>query len=296
MRLIITLSRSGLRCVTACILTKQTIGSEQNLRSGQCEPCFPEIKQRMPSLANCYLPFINQLLVAGSDKRLCIIDALSNQLDDLRAALHGVPYNWMFREVGNDGELLESAANAGNVRRQIGRFASKILGLPVTTKALGRQAAISGVQSNAAVSTADLAKCIGVTERTLPIYNTVSRETWRKVADAMAGIVEPAKVHSGADYKFEPKAYSLLPDEPTSSNAAAPVVPNTIPNMIMRNQSNPVVPNTMPNMVLPKCRPLIRTSPLSPSLCTLCTTCSLWVWVVTAFWWPFQWAFQFLFR
>ena len=75
MRLIITLSRSGLRCVTACILTKETVGSEQNLRSGQCEPCFPEIKQRMPSLANSDLPFFNQLLVAGPDKRLCIIEA-----------------------------------------------------------------------------------------------------------------------------------------------------------------------------------------------------------------------------
>ena len=137
MRLIITLSRSGLRCVTACIWTKETIGSEQNLRSGQCAPNFPEIKQRMPSLANSDVPFFNQLLVAGPDKRLCIIEALSNQLDDLRAAPPGVPYNWMFREVGDDGQLLESAANAGNVRRQIGRFASKVLGRPVTTKALG---------------------------------------------------------------------------------------------------------------------------------------------------------------
>ena len=46
-------------------------------------------------------------------------------------------------------------------------------------------------------------------------------------------------VHSATDCKFEPKAYSLLPDEPTSCNAAAPVAPNTIPN-------------TMPNMVLPQ--------------------------------------------
>ena len=115
MRRIITLSQSGLRCVTACILTKETIGSEQNLRSGQCEMNFPEIKQRMPSLANSDVPFFNQLLVAGPDKRLCIIAALSNQLDDLRAAPPGVPYNWMFREVGDDSQLLESAANAGNV-------------------------------------------------------------------------------------------------------------------------------------------------------------------------------------
>ena len=46
-------------------------------------------------------------------------------------------------------------------------------------------------------------------------------------------------VHSATDCKFEPKAYSLLPDEPISSNAAPPVAPNTIPN-------------TMPNMVLPQ--------------------------------------------
>ena len=140
----------------------------------------------------------------------------------------------MFREVGDDGQLLESAANAANVRRQIAPFASKVLGRPVTTKALGRQAAISHVQSNAAVSTAYLAKYIGVNERTLPIYNNVSKETRRKVADAMAG-----NVHSATDCKFEPKAYSLLPVEPTSSNAAAPVAPHTIPN-------------TMPNMVLPQ--------------------------------------------
>ena len=178
----------------------------------------------MPSLANSDLPFFNQLLVAGPDKGLCIIEALSNQLDDLRAAPPGVPYNWTFREGGNDGQLLESAANAGTVRRQIGRFASKVLGRPVTTKAFARQAAISRIQSNVAVSTADLTKCIGVLDRTLPIYNTVSRETRRKVADAMAGNVEPAKVHSATHSKFEPKAYSLLPDEPTSSNAATPVV------------------------------------------------------------------------
>ena len=91
MRLIITLSQSGLRCVTACILTKETIGSEQNLRSGQCEPNLPDIKQRMPSYANSDLPFSNQLLVAGPDKRLCIIKALSNHLDDLRTAPPGVP-------------------------------------------------------------------------------------------------------------------------------------------------------------------------------------------------------------
>ena len=46
-------------------------------------------------------------------------------------------------------------------------------------------------------------------------------------------------VHSATDCKFEPTAYSLLPDEPISSNAAPPVAPNTIPN-------------TMPNMVLPQ--------------------------------------------
>ena len=34
MRLIISLGRSRLRCLTACILTKEPIGSEQNLRSG----------------------------------------------------------------------------------------------------------------------------------------------------------------------------------------------------------------------------------------------------------------------
>ena len=101
------------------------------------------------------------------------------------------------------------------------------------------------------MSTADLAKCIGVTERTLQIYNTVSKETRRNVADAMVGNVEPAKVHSATDCKFEPKAYSLLPDEPTSSNAAAAVVPNTIPNMFMHIPSNPVVPNANPNMILP---------------------------------------------
>ena len=133
--------------MNACILTKETVTSEQNFCSGQCEPCFPKIKQRMPSLANSDLPFFNQLLMAGPDKRLCIIEALSNQLDDLRAAPPRVPYNWMFREVGDDGQLLETAANAGNVRRQIGLFATKVLGRPVTTKALGRQAAISCVQS-----------------------------------------------------------------------------------------------------------------------------------------------------
>ena len=64
----------------------------------------------------------------------------------------------MFRELGDDGQLQESVANDGNVRRQIGRFASKVRGWPVTTKALGRQAAISRFQSNTAVSIADLAK------------------------------------------------------------------------------------------------------------------------------------------
>ena len=137
MRLIITLSRSGLRCVTACILTKETIGSEQNLSSGQCEPNFPEIKQRMPSLSNrtCRSSISYWWLGRTNDcasSKLCRIS-----LANLRAAPLGVPYTWMFREVGDDGQLLESAANAGNVRRQIGRFASKVLGRPVTTKALG---------------------------------------------------------------------------------------------------------------------------------------------------------------
>ena len=91
MRLIITLIRSGLRCVTTCILTKETVGSEQNLHSAQCERCFSEIKQRMPSLANSDVPFFNQLLVAGPDKRLCIIEAVSNQLDGLHVAPPGVP-------------------------------------------------------------------------------------------------------------------------------------------------------------------------------------------------------------
>ena len=58
-----------------------------------CEPSFPNIKQQMPSLANSDLPFWNQLLVAGSDKRLYIIDALCNQLEDVHAAPQGVPYN-----------------------------------------------------------------------------------------------------------------------------------------------------------------------------------------------------------
>ena len=123
----------------------------------------------------------------------------------------------MFREVGDDGRSLETAANAGKVRRQIGQFATKFLRRPVTTKALGRQAPISHVQSNAAVSTADLANCIGVTERTLLIYNTVSKETRRKVAVRQAGNVEPAKVHLVTDCKFEPNPYSLLPDEPTAA-------------------------------------------------------------------------------
>ena len=91
------------------------------------------------------------------------------------------------------------------------------------------------------MSTADLAKCIGVKEMTLPIYNNVSKETQRKVADALAG-----NVHSATDCKFEPKAYSLLPDKPTSSNAAAPVAPNTIPNT-MPNMVLPIVPTVNPN-------------------------------------------------
>ena len=117
MRLIITASRSGLRCVTAFILTQETVGAEQNLRSGQYEACLPEIKQRMLSPANSVLPFSNQLLGAGPGQRLCIIEALCNQLDDLRTAPTGVPYHWMFREVGDNGQLLGTAAVAENVRR-----------------------------------------------------------------------------------------------------------------------------------------------------------------------------------
>ena len=76
---------------------------------------------------------------------------------------------------------------------------------------------------------------MGVTERTLPIYNQVSKETRRKVAEAMEGNVDPALVDLATDCKFNPKAFSLLPDEPTSSNVAAPEVPNTNPNMMPPN-------------------------------------------------------------
>ena len=56
------------------------------------------------------------------------------------------------------------------------------------------------------------------------------------------------------DCKFEPKAYSLLLHEPTSSNAAAPVAPNTIPNT-MPNMVLPQVPTVNPN-ALPVARPV----------------------------------------
>ena len=186
----------------------------------------------------------------GPDKQLCIIEALCNQLEDVRTAPPAEPYNWMFCEVGEDGPLLGVPALARNVRWQKGRFPTKVLGRPVTTKVLGRQATTSWSQSNAAVSTADLARCMDVTERTLPIYNEVLKETRGKVAEMMAGIVEPVMVDPATDCKLEPKAFSLLPDRPTSSNAAAPVVPNTIQNLLLPNLSSPLVPNTMRNTML----------------------------------------------
>ena len=157
--------------------------------------------------------------------KLCRISLMTCTLRPLECRTTGCSLKWA------------TTARCWKVLRMLEMCGGKSVGLPqrpVTTKALGRQAAISRVQSNAAVSTADLAQCISVNGSTLPIYNNVSKETRRKVADAMAG-----NVHSATDFKFEPKAYSLLPDESTSSNAAAPVAPNTIPN-------------TMPNMVLPR--------------------------------------------
>ena len=146
-------------------------------------------------------------------------------------------------------------------------------------------------------------------------FNQVSKETRRKVAEAMAGNVGLAMV--------DPKSFSLLPDEPASSNGAATMVPSTIPNMFVPNVSNAVVLNRNPNMILPNvsypvvlnampncfcpkcrsriplglshltlptqsCRTLIRTRPLSPSPCTLSTTRSLWVCLVIVIRWPFQ--------